>query len=202
MPSAGWQATVYHGLPRTLFRPTDEAAGISGLPRTHVAEKGVDRAIEIARRADLPLTIAAKIYPEERAYFDATIAPLLDASAGLVHFIGEIGGRDKEQFLGNARALLFPIEWAEPFGLVMIESLACGTPVIAWRRGSVPEIIDDGVTGFIVDSVEGAVQAVGRLDEIDRRACRRAFDARFDADRMARDYVKVYEQVIERTRRS
>jgi glycosyltransferase involved in cell wall biosynthesis len=164
-------------------------------------EKGVERAIEIARLVNLPLIIAARIYPEERAYFDSTIAPLLDASQGLVHFVGEIGGREKEAFLGNARALLFPIEWAEPFGLVMIESLACGTPVIAWRRGSVPEVIDDGVTGFIVDSVDAAVRAVGRLDEIDRRVCRRTFEARFDANRMACEYVKVYERVIGQTMR-
>jgi glycosyltransferase involved in cell wall biosynthesis len=199
VPSAGWQATVYHGLPRTLFRPTDEPGGYLVFLGRISPEKGVDRAIEIARLANLPLKIAAKIYPEERAYFDATIAPLLDASKGFVHFVGEIGGRETEEFLGNVRALLFPVEWAEPFGLVMIESLACGTPVIAWRRGSVPEVIDDGVTGFIVDSVDAAVRAVSRLDAIDRLVCRRTFEKRFDAKRMACEYVKVYEQVIGRT---
>jgi glycosyltransferase involved in cell wall biosynthesis len=200
VPSAGWQGTVYHGLPRTLFQPGDAAGDYLAFLGRMSPEKGVDHAIEIARLAGVPLTIAAKIYPEERAYFDATIAPLLDASKGLVRFIGEIGGRDKEAFLGHARALLFPIEWAEPFGLVMIESLACGTPVIAWRKGSVPEIIDDGVTGFIVESVEEAVRAVRSLDAIDRATCRRAFEMRFDADRMAGEYTKVYEQVIERPR--
>jgi len=200
VPSAGWQGTVYHGLPQTLFQPGDAAGGYLAFLGRMSPEKGVDHAIAIARLAGVPLTIAAKIYPEERAYFDATIAPLLDASKGLVRFIGEIGGRDKEAFLGHARALLFPIEWAEPFGLVMIESLACGTPVIAWRKGSVPEIIDDGATGFIVESVEEAVRAVRSLDAIDRTTCRRAFERRFDADRMASEYTKVYQQVIERPR--
>jgi glycosyltransferase involved in cell wall biosynthesis len=201
MPSAGWQATVYHGLPRTLFQPTERAGGyLVFLGRTSL-EKGVDRAIEIARQTNLPLMLAGKIYPEERGYFDAVIAPLLDASKDMVHFVGEIGGREKEALLGNARALLFPIDWDEPFGLVMIESLACATPVIAWRRGSVPEVIDDGVTGFIVDSIDAAVQAIGRLDRIDRRRCRDVFEARFDANRMAREYVKVYEQVIGQTMR-
>jgi glycosyltransferase involved in cell wall biosynthesis len=199
--SAGWQATVYHGLPRTLLRPNDEPAGYLAFLGRMSPDKGVDHAIEIARAAGVPLTIAAKIYPEERAYFDATIAPLLDASQGLVRFVGEIGGREKERLLADARALLFPVEWEEPFGLVMIESLACGTPVIAWRRGSTPEIIDDGQTGFIVDNIDAAVRAVSRLDEIDRRVCRRTFETRFDANRMAREYVTVYEQVIERMRR-
>jgi glycosyltransferase involved in cell wall biosynthesis len=198
VPSARWESTVYHGLPRTLLRPGDGRGGYLAFLGRMSPEKGVDHAIEIARRTGMPLTIAARIYPEERPYFDTTIAPLLAASPDLVRFVGEIGGHDKEAFLGDARALLFPIEWAEPFGLVMIESLACGTPVIAWRRGSVPEIIDEGVTGFIVDSVDAAVQAVGRLDQIDRRVCRRTFDSRFDAERMARDYVRVYEQAIER----
>jgi glycosyltransferase involved in cell wall biosynthesis len=198
VPSAGWQGTVYHGLPWTLFHPADA-------PRDYLAflgrispEKGVDHAIEVARLSGVPLTIAAKIYPEERAYFDTTVTPFLDASKGLVRFIGEIGGPEKEAFLGGARALVFPIEWAEPFGLVLIEALACGTPVIAWGRGSVPEIIDEGVTGFIVDSVAEAVAAVRKLDAIDRAACRRAFEARFDADRMASEYVKIYRQVIAR----
>jgi glycosyltransferase involved in cell wall biosynthesis len=201
VPSAAWQATVRHGLPRTLLRPTDAAGGYLAFLGRMSPEKGVDRAIEIAMLANLPLTIAAKIYPEEQAYFDTTIAPLLAASQGLVHFVGEIGGHEKEELLGHARALLFPIGWAEPFGLVMIESLACGTPVIAWRRGSVPEVIDDGVTGFIVDSVDAAVRAVSQLDTIDRRVCRWMFETRFDANRMACEYVKVYEQVIGRMMR-
>jgi glycosyltransferase involved in cell wall biosynthesis len=200
VPSAGWQATVYHGLPRTLFRPTERAGGYLAFLGRMSPEKGVNRAIEIARRVNLPLVIAGKIYPEERAYFDTVIAPLINASQDSVHLVGELGGTEKDKFLGNARALLFPIDWEEPFGLVMIEALACATPVIAWRRGSVPEVIDDGVTGFIVDSIDAAVQAVGRLDEIDRLGCRRVFETRFDAGRMAREYVKVYEQIVGRTK--
>jgi glycosyltransferase involved in cell wall biosynthesis len=202
IPTAGWQGTIYHGLPRELFQPSEAPGAYLAFLGRMSPEKGVDHAIEIARRAGLPLIIAAKIYPEERAYFDAIIAPLLEDSAGLVRFVGEIGGRDKEQFLSHARALLFPIEWAEPFGLVLIEALACGTPVIALRRGSVPELIDHGVTGFIVEDVDGAVSAVGQLETIDRRACRRTFEERFDAHRMAREYVQIYHQVIERTRPS
>ena len=198
VPSAAWEATVYHGLPQTLFRPTERAGGYLAFLGRMSPEKGVNRAIEIARRTNLPLVIAGKIYPEERAYFDAVISPLVHASPDSVHVLGELGGTEKEKFLGNARALLFPIDWEEPFGLVMIEALACATPVIAWRRGSVPEVIDDGVTGFIVDSVDAAVQAVGRLDEIDRLGCRQVFETRFDAKRMAGDYVKVYERVVGR----
>jgi glycosyltransferase involved in cell wall biosynthesis len=145
--------------------------------------------------------MAARIYPEERGYFDTVLAPLIEASHGLVRFVGEIGGADKAQLLVHARALLFPIEWAEPFGLVMIEALACGTPVIAWRRGSVPEIIDDGVNGLIVDNVDQAVAAIDRLSTVDRADCRRSFEARFDAQRMAGEYLAVYQRVIERTRR-
>lgn len=196
VPSAAWQATVYHGLPLTLFRPIERAGGYLAFLGRMSPEKGVNRAIEIARLANLPLVIAGKIHPEERGYFDAVIAPVINASPDSVHLVGELGGVEKEKFLGNARSLLFPIDWEEPFGLVMIEALACATPVIAWRRGSVPEVIDDGVTGFIVDSIDAAVQAVGRLDEIDRLGCRRVFETRFDANRMAREYVKVYEQVI------
>jgi glycosyltransferase involved in cell wall biosynthesis len=163
-------------------------------------KKGVVRAIDIARRCGVPLKIAAKIYPEEQRYFDQAIAPLLDTSRPLVDYVGEVGGREKEQLLAGARALLFPIDWPEPFGLVMIESMACGTPVIGWRRGSVPEVLEDGVTGFIVDTVEEAVRAVGRIDEIDRGRCRRVFEERFDAGRMARDYLDVYARVARAVR--
>ncbi|HEX2757874.1 MAG TPA: glycosyltransferase, partial [Thermoanaerobaculia bacterium] len=129
--------------------------------------------------------------------FRTEIEPLLRKSRSFVEFVGEIGGREKEEFLGNASALLFPIDWAEPFGLVMIEALACGTPVVAWRNGSVPEVLEDGVTGFVVESVEEAARAVARIPALDRRACRRAFNARFDAARMARDYVDVYRRLVE-----
>jgi glycosyltransferase involved in cell wall biosynthesis len=144
------------------------------------------------------LKVAAKIYPEERDYFKETIEPLLRTSRDWVEFLGEVGGRDKDEFLGKAHALLFPIDWAEPFGLVMIEALACGTPVIAWRNGSVPEVIDDGLTGFVVDSVEGAARAVRRVATLSRRTCRQVFEERYDAARMARDYVEVYRRLLRR----
>jgi glycosyltransferase involved in cell wall biosynthesis len=143
----------------------------------------------------VPLKIAAKIYPEERQYFDETLAPLIRTSTPLVEFVGEIGNREKDELVGGAAALLFPIEWAEPFGLVMIEALACGTPVIAWRRGSVPEVVEDGVTGRVVDSLDDAVRAVDGIDRLSRAACRRAFEQRFDARRMAMDCVAVYRRL-------
>ena len=155
-------------------------------------EKGVDRAIGIARETGLPLKIAGKIYPEERTYFENTIEPLLRAAGPLVEFVGELGQREKNEFLGKAKALLFPIDWPEPFGLVMIEALACGTPVIAWRRGSVPEVLADGKTGYIVESVPEAVNAVGRLDQLNRCECRRVFEDCFTDKRTARDYLSVY----------
>jgi glycosyltransferase involved in cell wall biosynthesis len=155
-------------------------------------EKGVDRAIGIARETGVPLKIAAKIYPEERNYFESVIAPLLRAAEPLVEFVGELGQREKNEFLGKAKALLFPIDWPEPFGLVMIEALACGTPVIAWRRGSVPEVLADGLTGYIVESVPEAVNAVGRLDQLNRCECRQVFEERFTDERMARDHLRVY----------
>jgi glycosyltransferase involved in cell wall biosynthesis len=195
VPDAAWQATVYHGLPRALLTYRDRPDGYMAFLGRMSPEKGVVRAIDIARRCGVPLKIAAKIYPEEALYFEHTIAPLLDASRPLVEYVGEIGGSEKERFLAGARALLFPINWPEPFGLVMIEAMACGTPVIGWRCGSVPEILTDGVTGFIVDSVHEAVAAVGRIDEIERGRCRRVFEERFDAGRMARDYLAVYSQV-------
>jgi glycosyltransferase involved in cell wall biosynthesis len=195
IPDAHWQATVHHGLPRGLHTYREGRGDYLAFLGRMSAEKRVDRAIEIARRAGMKLKVAAKIYPEERAYFQETIEPLLRASGDQVEFIGEVGGREKDDFLGNAHALLFPIDWAEPFGLVMIEALACGTPVIAWRNGSVPEIIADGVTGFVVDSLEDAVRAVERVAGLSRPACRRAFEERFDAARMARDYVEVYRRL-------
>ncbi|MCC7423625.1 MAG: glycosyltransferase family 4 protein [Planctomycetaceae bacterium] len=195
IPGANWQATIHHGLPRNLhtFRETN-GTYLAFLGRMS-PEKGVDRAIEIARKSGMKLKIAAKIYIDERPYFHETIEPLLNESRGFVEFIGEVGGRDKDEFLGNAAALLFPIDWAEPFGLVMIEALACGTPVIAWNKGSVPEVIDEGVTGFVVDSIDEAVEAVSRAQWIDRRTCRDVFETRFDSARMARDYVEVYRRL-------
>jgi glycosyltransferase involved in cell wall biosynthesis len=196
LPWANWQATVHHGLPLDLHtfraRPGNYLAFLGRTSR----EKGLDRAIAIARRCGMKLRIAAKIYPEERAYFSDTIEPLIAAAGSLVEFIGEVGGKDKDDFLGNAHALLFPIDWPEPFGLAMIESLACGTPVIAFHNGSVPEIIDHGLTGFVVESIDEAVQAVGRVGELSRHACRATFEERFDAARMARAYLDVYRRLV------
>jgi len=196
IPWANWQATVYHGLPRDLHtfrgRPEDYLAFLGRIS----PEKRLDRTIAIARQAGRRLKVAAKIYPEERDYFKQTIEPLLHKSRSWVEFIGEVGGQEKDEFLGNAYALLFPIDCPEPFGLVMIEALACGTPVIAWRNGSVPEVIEDGVTGFVVDSVEEAEQAVGRVASLSRHTCRSMFEERFDAARMAHDYVEVYRRLV------
>jgi glycosyltransferase involved in cell wall biosynthesis len=193
LPGAHWAGTVYHGLPLELHRfvPSTDQGYLAFLGRIS-PEKRPDRAIEIARRTGLPLRIAAKVDNTDRAYFEQQIEPLL--ADPLVEFVGEIGDADKSEFLGNARALLFPIDWPEPFGLVVIESMACGTPVIAFARGSVPEIVEDGVTGFIVDNIEEAVRAVRRLPELDRREVRRRFEQRFSAGRMASDYLEIYRQ--------
>jgi glycosyltransferase involved in cell wall biosynthesis len=155
-------------------------------------EKRPDRAIELALQSGFDLKIGAKIYPEERAYFETIIKPLLIQAGPRVEFLGEVGGREKDQLLREARALLFPIDWEEPFGLVMIEALACGTPVIGWNRGSVPEVIDNGISGFVVNSMQEALHAINCLDRISRSRCRQIFEERFLASRMARDYVEVY----------
>jgi glycosyltransferase involved in cell wall biosynthesis len=197
LPGANWVGTVHHGLPRDAFRfHPDRGTYLVYLGRMS-PEKRVDRAIEIANASGRKLKIAAKIYPEERHYFEETLAPLIRASS-LVEFLGEVGDREREELLGGAAALVFPIEWPEPFGLVMIEALACGTPVVAWKRGSVPEVVQDGVTGYVVDSMADGAAAVGRLDLLSRATCRRVFEERFDASRMARDYVNVYRAVIAR----
>lgn len=200
LPFANWQATVYHGLPRGLY-PFGEGRGgyLAFLGRVS-PEKGLDVAIEIARRANRQLRVAAKVDPADRAYYEERIAGLLEQPG--VEFVGEIGDAEKGAFLGNAAALLFPINWPEPFGIVMVEALACGTPVIAFRCGSVPEVIEQGVTGFVVDDVPSAVRAVHHVSEIDRRRCREVFEARFTAQRMARDYVAVYEALVHRHRRA
>ena len=196
LPDANWQATVYHGLPRDLYSYHEDSGDYLAFIGRFSPEKRVDRAIEIAKQAGMPLKIAAKLDASGRAYFEETVEPLLRESSSFVEYVGEVGEAEKDDFLGNARALLFPIDWPEPFGLVMIESMACGTPVIAWRNGSVPEVIANGVNGFIVESIEESVEAVDRVLEIDRAVCRQVFEQRFDASRMALDYVDVYQKLV------
>jgi glycosyltransferase involved in cell wall biosynthesis len=190
LPWLSWQATIHHGLPVDLYRPGTGAGGYLAFVGRISPEKRVDHAIEIARRAGIPLRIAAKIDRADHEYFTQQIAPLLLHPD--IELVGEIGEADKQAFFGNALALVFPIDWPEPFGLVMIEALACGTPVIARRRGSVSEIIEDGVTGFVFTDLDGAVAAVERVPALSRTSCRRAFERRFTATRMATDYLDVY----------
>lgn len=190
---ANWVATVYHGLPEDIYKFQPGPGKYLAFLGRVSPEKRLDRAIEIAQRVGMELRIAAKIDKNDRDYFETRVRPMLGHRG--VTFIGEIGDRDKSEFLGNAAALLFPIDWPEPFGLVMIEALACGTPVIAWNRGSVPEIIRDGESGFVVDSVDAAVAAVGRVHTLSRQRCRRTFEERFSARRMARDYLAAYQTV-------
>jgi glycosyltransferase involved in cell wall biosynthesis len=194
LPHARWVRTVYHGLPADLFHLQERPESYLAFLGRISPEKRVDRAVEIARRAGLPLRVAAKIDDADQKYFEEEIAPLFELP--FVEFIGEIGEVDKQAFLGNARALLFPIDWREPFGLVMIEAMACGTPVIGWPGGSVTEVIDEGVTGFIVGEIDDAVEATKALSDLSRRQVREVFDVRFTAERMARDYVDVYESVL------
>ena len=191
---ANWIGTVYHGLPNDLlpYRESPSLDYLAFLGRIS-PEKRVDRAIEISRRAGMKLKIAAKVDKADEAYFKNEIEPLL--AQPHVEFIGEIGDAGKSEFLGNAIGLLFPIDWPEPFGLVMIESMASGTPVVAFQRGSVPEVIDQGVTGFVVDDEEEAVVAVKRLRMLNRRMVRARFEERFSAERMARDYLDLYREL-------
>jgi glycosyltransferase involved in cell wall biosynthesis len=196
LPLANWVATVPHGLAQELygFTPMPKDGYLAFLGRIS-PEKRPDRAIAIAKRSGLKLKIAAKVDTVDRAYFSEVIEPLL--ADPLIEFIGEIGDSEKSEFLGKARALLFPIDWPEPFGLVMIEAMACGTPVIAWRCGSVPEIINDGVTGFVVTSEDEAISAVGRAVALDRSAIRRVFERRFASTVMAHNYLDVYRQLTD-----
>lgn len=196
LPLANWVATIHHGLlpGRLAFQPRP-GSYLAFLGRVS-PEKRVDRAIAIARAVGMPLRIAAKVDPADAKYFEREIRPLLDDP--LVEFIGEIGEHQKSEFLGGARALLFPIDWPEPFGLVMIEALACGTPVVAFRGGSVDEVLEDGVSGFIVESIEEAADAVTRIDSLDRRTCRASFERRFTAARMAADYIRLYRRLSAR----
>lgn len=196
LPDACWVGTVHHGLPLDMLEfhpgPGEYLAFLGRIS----PEKRVDRAIAIATACGWPLRIAAKVDPADADYFQQEIRPLL--ANPLVEFIGEIGETQKGEFLGRAKALLFPIDWPEPFGLVMIEAMACGVPVIAFRGGSVPEIIDDGVTGFVVDTLDEAVQAVRRVHLLDRSRCRATFERRFGVTRMASDYVQIYNELVAR----
>jgi glycosyltransferase involved in cell wall biosynthesis len=187
---ANWAGTVHHGFPPDLYRFQAQPQGYLAFLGRISPEKGPDRAIGIARRVGRPLKMAAKVDAADQGYFEERVRPLLDTPG--VEFIGEIGDAQKSTFLGGADALLFPINWPEPFGLVMIEAMACGVPVIAYACGSVPEIVEDGVTGFIVRNEDEAVQAVGRLHRLDRAEIRKRFELRFSATAMARRYLDLY----------
>jgi len=195
LPGANWQATVYHGLPGDLYEFNPQPGKYLAFLGRISPEKRVDRAIEIAKQVQIPLKIAAKVDDVNRDYFESAIAPMLHNP--LIEYVGEIGDGEKQEFLGCAIGLLFPIDWSEPFGLVMIEALACGTPVIAYRRGSVPEVIDDERTGFIVEELGDAVAAVLRLPEISRQRCRETFERRFSVSRMADEYLLIYDWLLD-----
>jgi glycosyltransferase involved in cell wall biosynthesis len=191
---ANWRGTVHHGLPIGLYRFQEKPGSYLAFLGRISPEKRVDRAIEIAQRTGVELKIAAKVDAVDRDYFETKIRPLLDDP--LIEFIGEIGEAEKNEFLGNALAVLFPIDWPEPFGLVMIEAMACGTPTIAYRNGSVPEVLENKKTGFIVDSLQDAVNAVDRIPLLSRRTCREVFERRFSASRMACDYLAIYKAIL------
>ena len=195
LPWANWVSTVYHGLPTDLFRFRKEPGKYLAFLGRISPEKRVDRAIEIAKRVGMDLKIAAKVDKADREYYEEEIKHLIEGSSS-VEFIGEINEREKDEFLGNAYALLFPIDWPEPFGMVMIEAMACGTPVIAFPCGSVPEVLDHGESGFIVRSVDEAVRAVEGLHTFDRSLARQVFDRRFTATHMANGYLHVYEKLL------
>jgi len=190
VPQANWVRTVHHGLPAHLLEPKPVKPSYFAFLGRIAPEKGIDRAVRIAQHCGVKLKVAAKVDKADQDYYDEQIAPMIKANN--VEFIGEISDKEKSEFLSGAIALLVPIDWPEPFGLVMIEAMACGTPVIAFNRGSVPEIIDEGLTGFVVEDINGAIGAVDRLDHLSREKIRRRFEARFTARRMAQDYLSVY----------
>jgi len=191
-----WAANVYHGLPLDQYALDDDPDDYLAFIGRVSPEKCVDSAIRIALETETPLKIAAKIDEKDRAYFEAELEPMMDDP--LIEFVGEIDEDQKQAFLGNAAALMFMVDWPEPFGLAMIESMACGTPVIARNCGSIPEVVDEAVTGFVCEDESGAAEAVRRLDALDRRACRRTFEERFSAETMARNYVDAYRALIAR----
>jgi len=196
LPPVNWLATVYHGLPANLYRPCASSRGhyLAFVGRI-CPEKGIEDAIAVARRTGIPLKIGAKVDPADRAYFEARIAPELDDP--LIEFLGEVNDAEKNELLGNALAMLFPICWPEPFGLVMIEAAACGTPVIAYPCGSVPEIIEEGITGLVVHNVGEAVHAVSRAGMLDRALIRRRFEQRFTVEQMTAKYLDVYRRLLD-----
>jgi glycosyltransferase involved in cell wall biosynthesis len=194
VPPVNWCGTVYHGLPEAMLKEGRGQGGYLAFLGRICADKGILPAIEIARRAGMKLKVAAKVDPADQKYFNQDVKPVLDASPH-VEFIGEINDSQKQEFLGNAAALLFPISWPEPFGLVMIDSMACGTPVIAFNSGSVSEIMEDGLTGYVVEDIDGAVAALAKLDRLFRPSIRSRFEERFSARAMAREYVKIYQSL-------
>ena len=196
LPWLNWQATVYHGLPKELYKFYPEKGKYLAFLGRISPEKRPDRAIEIAEKFGMELKIAAKVDKADEVYFKEVIKPMLKNP--WVEFIGEIGEKEKNEFLGNAYALIFPIDWPEPFGLVMIESLACGTPVVAWNCGAVPEIIKDGKTGFIVDNIDSAVYALNKVVNLNRYDCRKEFEKRFTARRMAEEYLRIYQRITKK----
>ncbi|MGO9949469.1 MAG: glycosyltransferase family 4 protein [Steroidobacteraceae bacterium] len=190
LPQANWVRTVHHGLPEKLLMPKPVKPSYFAFLGRIAPEKGIDRAIRIAQHCGVKLKVAAKVDTIDREYFEEQIAPMMKSAD--VEYIGEINDHEKSEFLSGAIALLVPIDWPEPFGLVMIEAMACGTPVIAFNRGSVPEVIDDGLSGFIVEDINGAIGAVDRLGHLSREKIRQRFEERFTARRMAQDYLSVY----------
>jgi glycosyltransferase involved in cell wall biosynthesis len=194
LPWINWQGTVYHGIPKDLYTYHDRPGRYLAFLGRISPEKRLDSAIEIAKRTGMELKIAAKVDRVDKEYFDTVIRPLLKHP--LIEYVGEIGEAEKNDFLGNAYALLFPIDWPEPFGIVMIEAMACGTPIIARSNGSVPEVMQQGVTGFIVHDINEAVKAVERVASLNRRRCREIFEKRFTATRMAEDYIRIYQRLI------
>ncbi|HZS11855.1 MAG TPA: glycosyltransferase family 4 protein [Nitrospirales bacterium] len=194
LPWVNWAGVVHHGLPPHLYSFHAEPGKYLAFLGRISPEKRPDQAIEIAKRVGIPLKIAAKVDPADRAYFEAAIEPLMHHP--LIEYVGEITDAEKDDFIGNALALVCPYDWPEPFGIVFIEALACGTPILAYRRGSIPEIVEDGLTGYITENVDEMAEAVERLGGINRARCRQSFDERFTAERMVRDYVRIYEELI------
>ncbi len=199
IPNLNWVRTVLHGMPRNILTPQPVKQEYAAFLGRISPEKGADRAIAIAGKAGMKLKIAAKVDNADKEYYDSKIKPLITGNPD-VEFIGEINDAQKPAFLSGAHALVFPIDWPEPFGLVMIESMACGTPVIAFKHGSVPEVMDDGLTGFVVNTIDEAVTALGKVNTLDRAKVRATFDRRWTSRRMAEDYVDVYEEQIEKAK--